>query len=130
MRQDIMFFSSTGIFVQSFTPESGFPTRNSLLFSLAVVLLEIYIEVEMPNLHPAKTYQDAGSAFVEAQKRAHRLAPTKFGLAIRKLVDCDFGSGDDLNMPLMQTEFAEDVIRPLEEMEQYWTGRREYTNLS
>ena len=53
--------------------------------------------------------------------------PTKFGLAIRKLVDCDFGSGDDLNMPLMQKEFTEDVFRLLEEMEQYWTSRREYT---
>ena len=43
--------------------------------------------------------------------------PHKFGLAIRKLIDYDFGNCDDLDMSLMQKEFTEDVIRPLEEME-------------
>ena len=119
MRQDVLYFSSTGIFLQFSISNGAFPVRNCLLYSLAVVLMEMSCQRHMPRLHQVENRQDAQSVCEEARKVLGQRSYCNILQAVCKLLACDFKGGNDLNVPLVQQEFVEDVIRPLEEDEEW-----------
>lgn len=97
--------------------------RNPVLFSLGVVLLELAYSARLESL---KLPCDAenGQLFSDFFA-ARRLAKSKRSLMgsvynniAEQLVECAFPCGDDLNNPQLQVTFYEDVICPLDELEQ------------
>ena len=108
---------------------STFPShnlaRNSLLFSLAVVFLEIAYTSTIETLQrPIDLENGRENLYTEffAARRLAKSAKTDMGATyhkiVEKLVECDFGCGMDLNDPRLQAAFHQDVICPLEKLEQ------------
>jgi hypothetical protein len=81
--------------------------------------MEINYQRHMPKLHQVKNSQDARSVYEGARKVSGSRSYCNFLQAVCKLLACDFKSGNDLNVPLVQQEFVEDVIRPLDEDEEW-----------
>jgi len=97
--------------------------RNPLLFSLAVVLLEIAYKSKLDNLQSPVDLVD-GPGYTEFFV-ARRLAtsaetdmPGKYHKIVERLIECDFACGSDMEDPKLQAAFHNDVICPLEELEQ------------
>lgn len=97
--------------------------RNPILFSLGVVLLEIAHAASLESLNlPC----DADNGQIHREFfTARRLAKSKrsvmgpvYNNIVEQLVECVFPCGDDLNNPNLQTAFYEDVVCPLDELEQ------------
>lgn len=97
--------------------------RNPILFSLGVVFLELAHSARLESL---KLPCDAenGQIFSEFFA-ARRLAKCKrsvmgavYNNIAEQLVEGAFPGGDDLNNPELQVSFYEDVICPLDELEQ------------
>lgn len=97
--------------------------RNPVLFSLGVVLLEI---AHAASLESLKLPCDADNGQLHGEFfTARRLAKYKrtvmgpvYNDIVEQLVECVFPCGDDLNNPELQATFYEDVICPLDELEQ------------
>ena len=103
--------------------------RNSLLFSLGIVLLEIAYTATLESLqNPIDLDHGRENRYTEffAARRLVKSAKTDMGSTyhkiVERLVECDFGCGTDLNDPQLQAAFHRDVICPLET----WT--ESYTN--
>ena len=97
--------------------------RNPILFSLGVVLLEIAHGASLESL---KLPCDADNGQLHCEFfTARRLAKTKrtnmgtvYDDIVEQLVECVFPHGGDLNNPELQATFYDDVICPLDELEQ------------
>ena len=104
------------------TKRSGM-ARNPLLFSLGVLLLEIAHVKSLEDLQLDRDIENG-----ELHKEfftARRLAKTKrsnmgaiYDNIAEQLVECIFPCGDDLNNLDLQASFYQDVICPLDELEQ------------
>ena len=98
--------------------------RNSLLFSLAVVLLEIAHSSTLESLQQPIDLQHGQDSYTEffVARRLSRSNYTDLGpryhSIIERLVECDFGCGDDLEKLQLQAAFHKEVICPLESIEQ------------
>lgn len=112
----------------SLSGASSFPdqalARNPLLFSLGVVLLEIAYCANLMSLQrPTDAENGLTSGYTEffAARRLAKVARNDMGKkyheVVERLIECDFGCGDDLNNPLLQAAFHNQVISPLEELE-------------
>ena len=97
--------------------------RNPVLFSLGVALLEIGHAASLESL---KLPSDADNGQLHREFfTARRLAKSKrtvmgptYNDIVEQLVECVFPCGDDLNNPELQATFYQDVICPLDELEQ------------
>ena len=98
--------------------------RNSLLFSLAVILLEIAHSSTLESLQQPIDLVPGQESYTEffVARRLSRSNYTDLGpryhSIIERLVECDFGCGDDLDNFQLQTAIHKEVICPLESLEQ------------
>ena len=108
--------------------ESTFPAhklaRNALLFSLAVVFLEIAHSAMMEKLYrPIDLTSGQGTPYTQSFV-ARRLAKSEYSVLgprhhkiVGRLVECDFGCGDNLSNHRLQAVIHNKVICPLEQLE-------------
>ena len=98
--------------------------RNSLLFSLGIILLEIAYTAKLESLQsPIDLDHGRENRYTEffAARRLAKSGKTDMGNTyhkiIERLMECDFGCGTDLDDPQLQAAFHRDVICPLENLE-------------
>lgn len=107
----------------------GFPPQklapNPLLFSLGVVLLEIAYSSTLHSLQQPSDFEDGQESryteFFAAKRLANSLGREMGGSyrkIVKKLLQCDFGCGDDLNDPRLQAMFHRDVVCELGRLEE------------
>ena len=102
-----------------------FVVRNRLLFNLGVMSLEVaYCETFRSLEQPCDLENGQRNALTEIFA-ARRLASSlgremgaTYGNIVKKLLECDFGCGDDLNDPKLQAVFHRDVVCALDKLEQ------------
>ena len=99
--------------------------RNPLLFSLGVVLLEIAYSSTLQSLQQPDdlvNYQENQYTEFFVARRLAKAADTDLGSKyhniVERLVECDFACGTDLNDRKLQIAFYNDVIYPLDKLEQ------------
>ena len=99
--------------------------RNSLLFSLGVFLIEIALQISLISLQRPIDLEDARTDRNTEFFVARRISKAKctgmgprYDAVIRRLVECDFGCGDNLNTQELQDAFHDTVISPLDTLEQ------------
>ena len=100
-------------------------SRNALMFSLGVLLLEIAYSRDWETLKKqtcASTpsdgqYREFFQARTIAKRRGSSGMPERYHEVSQKLIECDLGQGDDLSKPEMQAAFQGNVISPLEDLE-------------
>ena len=116
--------SSPSSAVRGETETASGAARNSLLYSLGILLLEIAYWTKWEDLSRSREgedrHQDRYTQFYQARKFL------KFGKSdmspgydriVEQLIECDFGCGDDLNTVRLQTAVHRNVICPLDELE-------------
>ena len=99
--------------------------RNNLLFSLAVGFLEIAhsstLETFQRPFDLINGQEDVYTEFFVARRLARSefsdLGP-RYHKIVERLVECDFGCGDDLSSHKLQVAIHNEVICPLEQLEQ------------
>ncbi len=99
--------------------------RNPLLFNLGVMLREVAYCATLGRLEqPCDLDNGQRSALTEIFV-ARRLPPSlgremgaTYGNIVKKLLECDFGCGDDLNDPKLQAIFHREVVCALDKLEQ------------
>ena len=99
--------------------------RNSLLYSLGIVLLEIAYWKHWECLkQPPKAPHGNGSWYTDLYQ-ARRLVSSncsdmggQYNTIVEHLIECEFRCGQDLNISRLQTAVYRDVICPLEELEE------------
>lgn len=98
---------------------------NTLLFSLGVVLLEIAYSSTLHGLQQPSDLENGQEGRYTEFFAAKRLADSlgremggSYRKIVKKLLQCDFGCGDDLNDPELQALFHRDVVCELERLEQ------------
>lgn len=99
--------------------------RNALLFSLAVVLLEIAHSARLETMYrpidhrngPENPYTRFFAARRLAKFEYSTLGP-RYHKVVDRLVWCDFGCGDDLSSRQLQAAIHNEVVCPLEQLEQ------------
>jgi hypothetical protein len=108
---------------------SGAPTmqnrtliRNSFLFGLGVMLLELAHEAPLRSLRKAAdaAANDQNAEYYTADRvrlSVSRLLGGRYAEVARKCIQCDFGRGSDLNDVSLQECFYRDVVCELEELE-------------
>ena len=106
--------------------------RNSLLFSLAVIFLEIAhssnlgaLQQPIDLINGQETYTEFFVARRLSRSNHTDLGP-RYHSIIERLVECDFGCGDDLNNLQLQSAILKEVICPLEALEQKLRGLYHY----
>lgn len=112
-----------GQITQASSKHQSAMARNPVLFGLGVVLLEI---AHAASLESLKLPCDADNGQLHSEFfTARRLAKSKrtvmgatYNDIVEQLVECVFPCGGDLNDPELQAAFYEDVICPLDELEQ------------
>ena len=99
--------------------------RNPLLFSLGVLLLEIAYSSPLESFQGPCDLQDGVENRYTEFFLARRLAKSgcsgmgiKYDKIIERLVECDFGCGDDLNNVQLQAALHNEVVFPLEQLDQ------------
>ena len=102
-------------------PQSAL-ARNSVLFSLGVVLLELAYGASLESLQrPCDTENGQLHSEFFTARRLARLKNSIMGATynniIEQLVEGVFPCSDDLDNPVLQTRYYEDVICPLDELE-------------
>ena len=104
--------------------ESHTLARNPLLFSLGVVLLEIAYSSPLESLQRPNDGNNPRHPYPEFFI-ARRLASSgcsdmggSYHKIVERLVECDFGCGNDLSDIQLQVALYKDVICPLERLEQ------------
>ena len=108
---------------------STFPShtlaRNPLLFSLGVVLLEIAYSSTLGSLHRPNDLDNSQKNPYPEFFMARKLASSgcsdmggSYHKIVERLVECDFGCGNDLSDLQLQVALYKDVICPLERLEQ------------
>lgn len=98
---------------------------NSILFGLGVVLLEIAYSATLQSLQQPSDLCDGPDSSFSEFFTAKRLASSlgremgiPYGKIVKKLIQCDFGCGDDLNEPDLQAGFYKDVVCELDRLKQ------------
>ena len=108
---------------------SAFPphefARNTLLFSLAVVLLEIAHSTRLETMYQPIDHMNGQENPYTRFFAARRLAKFEYSILgpryhkiVERLVECDFGYGDDLASHQLQAAIHNEVVCPLEQLEQ------------
>ena len=99
--------------------------RNPLLFSLGVVLLEIAYSSTLESLQRPNDLDEGRKNLYTDFFVARRLASLghsdmggSYHKIVERLVECDFGCGNDLSDLQLQVALYKDVICPLERLEQ------------
>ena len=99
--------------------------RNPLLFGLGVVLLEIAYSSTLDSLQRPNdvdsSRKDLYTEFFVARRLAssgHSDMGGSYHKVVERLVECDFGCGNDLSDIQLQVALYKDVICPLERLEQ------------
>ena len=109
--------------VPAFSPHEF--ARNALLFSLAVVLLEIAHSARLETMYRPLDLingeENPYTRFFAARRLAKsdysNLGP-RYHKIVERLLECDFASGDDLGNRQLQAAVHNEVICPLEQLEQ------------
>jgi hypothetical protein len=98
--------------------------RNSCLFSLGVVLIEIAYQVPLHELSQRMTIPNNLSQVYKEVLIANRLSKiidnmlgSTYADVVQKYLSCNFGQGDDLNSATLQAMFYTDVVCELERLE-------------
>lgn len=99
--------------------------RNPLLFSLGVILLEIAYSSPLESFQRPNDLnngrRDLYTEFFVARRLAssgHSDLGVSYHKIVERLVECDFGCGNDLSDLQLQMALYNDVICPLERLEQ------------
>lgn len=99
--------------------------RNPLLFSLGVVLLEIAYSSTLESLQRMNDLDKSRETLYTEFFVARKLATSgrsdmggSYHKIVERLVECDFGCGNDLSDLQLQLALYKDVICPLERLEQ------------
>ena len=99
--------------------------RNPLLFGLGVVLLEIAYSSTLESLQLPNdldsSQKDLYTEFFVARRLAmvgHSDMGGSYHKVVERLVECDFGCGNDLSDTQLQVALYKDVICPLERLEE------------
>ena len=98
--------------------------RNSLLFNLGILLLEIAYSSSWKTLQQShRPGKEQGGPHTEFQQ-ARRLAMSgssgmgsDYDRIVEQLIECDFGCGADLSKKRLQAAVHRDVVCPLETLE-------------
>ena len=105
--------------------DSKAEARNSLLYSLGIVLLEIAYWKHWDFLKQhSKTPHGNGGRYTDMYQARRLLDSTcsdmggRYNEIVERLIECEFRCGQDLNMSHLQTAVYRDVICPLEELEE------------
>ena len=108
--------------VSTFPPQSLAP--NPLLFSLGIVLIEIAYSSPLRHLQkPADLENGQENQYTEffaAKRLADSVARETcipYSKIVKKLLQCDFGCGDDLSDHQLQAGFYRDVVCELDKLE-------------
>ena len=97
--------------------------RNTILFGLGVVLLELGYAQTLRELQQPRDIQDSKNRLTEffvatrAVSSLSREMGSTYGEIVKKCLYCDFGCGDDLSNPKLQAVFYQDVVQELEKLE-------------
>ena len=107
---------------RSSTMPSRTLVRNSLLFGLGVMLLELAHEAPLRSLRKEADVDtnDQNTEYYTADRvriSASKILGSRYAEAARKCIQCDFGRGSDLNSSALQESFYRDVVCELEESE-------------
>jgi hypothetical protein len=107
---------------RSSTVPSRTLVRNSLLFGLGVMLLELAHEAPLRSLQKEADVDanDQNTEYYTADRvrlSASKTLGSRYAEAARKCIQCDFGSGSDLNDTALQERFYRGVVCELEESE-------------
>ena len=99
--------------------------RNALLFSLAVVLLEIAHSARLETMYRPLDLMNGEENPYTQFFAARRLAKSdysnlgpRYHKIVERLLECDFACGDDLGSRQLQAAVHNEVICPLEQLEQ------------
>ena len=99
--------------------------RNRLLFNLGIMLIEVAYCETIQNLEQPCDLENGERNSLTEIFAARRLASSlgremgaTYGNVVKKLLECDFGCGDDLNDPKLQAVFHSDVVCALDKLEQ------------
>lgn len=99
--------------------------RNPLLFSLGVMLLEIAYSTNLDELQRPSDLENGQVDRYTEFFVARRLAKSgctgmglKYDRIVERLIECDFGQGNDLSNTQLQAAIHKTVICPLEKLEQ------------
>ena len=117
--------TSDQILSQTSTNSTRSIVRNPLLFNLGVMLLEVAYCAPLRSLELPCDLENGERTTLTEVFAARRLAGSlgreiggTYGKIVKKLLECDFGCGDDLNDPKLQFGFHTDVVCALERLEQ------------
>lgn len=109
---------------RSSTSAARSPVRNPLLFGLGIVLIEIANTATLEGLRQPSDLENGQENQYTEYYVAKRLASSlgrdmgaSYAKIVKKLLYCDFGCGDDLNDPELQTRLHKDVVCELDELE-------------
>ena len=98
---------------------------NTILFGPGVVLLEIAYSAPLRSLQkPCDLENGTESQYTEfftARRLVNSIGRemgSSYGTIVKKLLQCDFGCGDDLNNRDLQAGYYRDVVSELERLEQ------------
>lgn len=121
---NVKFKGPDGSLSQATGPVSQKLAPNPLLFSLGVILLEIAYSSTLHSLQQPGDLENGQESrhteFFAAKRLANSLGREMGGTyrkVVKKLLQCDFGCGDDLNDPKLQALFYRDVVCELERLE-------------
>ncbi len=99
--------------------------RNALLYSLAVIFLEIAHSSTFETLQRPSDLVNGQKNLYTDFLVARRLAKYEYSVLgpryhkiVERLVECDFGCGDDLSSRQLQSAIHNEVVCPLEQLEQ------------
>ena len=101
--------------------------RNALLFSLAIVLLEIAHSARLETMYrpidlsSSNDQENPYTRFFAARRLAkseYSNLGTRYHKIVERLVECDFGCGEDLRNRQLQAAIHNEVICPLDQLEQ------------
>lgn len=116
--------SSQASAVRKETENASGAARNSLLYSLGILLLEIGYWTKWEDLSRSREgeyrYQDRYTQFYQARnllKSGRSDMGPRYDSIVEQLIECDFGCGDDLSTVRLQTAVHRNVICPLDELE-------------
>lgn len=105
--------------------ESQYFVRNSYLFGLGVILIELALQAPLSSLREDQDLPDGQESrhtdFFVADRLSKSMATSlgpNYAKVVRKCLGCDFGEGTtDLNDPGLQAVFYRDVVCELERLE-------------
>jgi len=119
---DVCISGAHGPLQKSTTFPSRTLIRNSLLFNLGVMLLELAFQKPLRQMQEecdVDRHEDHNTDYYTANRVrmfASDLGP-KYAEIVRKCIQCDFGFGDDMSKRSLQEGFYQGVIAELERLE-------------